>query len=146
MDILRLVEDLEDVIETGSNIPLTGKVVVMKDEVMGLIEQLRNELPHEITEATRINAEKSLILEDAHREADQILAAAKSQAERLIDEDELVVQANQRAKEIMDQANAQSEQIRQGTRDYADELLERTQVHLSDIIKTLNENRKELMD
>lgn len=146
MDILRLVEDLEDVIETGSNIPLTGKVVVMKDEVMGLIEQLRNELPHEITEATRINAEKNLILEDAHREAEQILAAAKSQAQRFIDEDELVVQANQRAKDIMDQANAQSEQIRQGTRDYADELLERTQVHLSEIIKTLNENRKELMD
>ena len=41
-------------------------------------------------------------------------------------------------------AKEESTQIREGARDYADELLENTQVNLSEIIKMLNENRQEL--
>ncbi len=144
MDVLRYVDDLEDIIETSSSIPLTGKIMVEKDEIMDLLESLRRDLPLELTEATQIRKDKDLIIKDAHKEGDQIIQAAKSQAERLINEDELVRQANQRAQELMDNANAESTQIRQGARDYADELLEKTQVQLSDVIKMLNENRQEL--
>lgn len=118
--------------------------MVEKDEIMDLLESLRRDLPLELTEATQIRKDKDLIIKDAHKEGDQIIQAAKSQAERLINEDELVRQANQRAQELMDNANAESTQIRQGARDYADELLEKTQVQLSDVIKMLNENRQEL--
>lgn len=144
MDILRLVDDLEDIVETASSIPLTGKVMIEKEEVLGILDQLRNELPREITEATQIKSDKAMIIDDAHKEAEKILEAAKAHAEKIIDEDELVRRANERAEEIMDSANRESEQIRHGARDYADELLENTQVNLSEIIKMLNENRQEL--
>lgn len=146
MDILRLVDDLEDIIETSNSVPLTGKVMVEKEEVLSILDQLRSELPREITEATQIKSDKAMIIDEAHKEAEQIKEAAKAHAEKLIDEDELVVKANERAQEIMNRANAESEQIRHGARDYADELLENTQVNLSEIIKMLNENRQELRD
>ena len=56
----------------------------------------------------------------------------------------MVRKANARAQELMDTANNESNQIRIGARDYADKLLEQTQVQLSDVIKLLNENRQEL--
>lgn len=144
MDILRLVDDLEDIIETSNTIPLTGKIMVEKEEIINIIEQLRRELPQEITEATQIRNDKEIIIDNAHKEAQQIINAAKTHAEKLIDEDELVLKANERAEEVINQANHESEQIRHGARDYADELLENTQVNLSEIIKMLNENRQEL--
>ena len=72
------------------------------------------------------------------------MAAARAHAEEMIREDELVLKANERAEEILSSAQRESTQIREGARDYADELLERTQVNLSDMIKTINENRQEL--
>ena len=64
MDILRLVDDLEDIVETSNTIPLTGKVMVEKEEILSIIEQLRHELPLEITEATQIRNEKELSIRE----------------------------------------------------------------------------------
>ena len=60
MDVLRYVDDLEDIIETSSSIPLTGKIMVEKDEIMDLLESLRRDLPLELTEATQIRKDKDL--------------------------------------------------------------------------------------
>lgn len=144
MDVLKYVDDLEDIVETSSTIPLTGKIMVEKEEVLELLENLRRDLPLELTEATQIRKDRDLIIKDAHKEAEQIIQGAKAQAEQLVAEDELVRKANERAQELMDTANSESTQIRKGARDYADELLEKTQVQLSDVIKLLNENRQEL--
>lgn len=144
MDIIRLVEDLEDIIETSNTIPLTGKVMLEKEEVLEILAQLRAEIPSEVSEATQIKTDREMIIEEAHRQANQIISSAKSQADKILDEDELVVKANSKAKEILEIAQLESDKIREGTINYADELLEDTQVKLSDIIKMLNENRKEL--
>ena len=144
MDVLKYVDDLEDIVETSSTIPLTGKIMVEKEEILDILENLRRDLPLELTEATQIRKDKDLIIKDAHKEAEKIIQGAKAQADQLVTEDELVRKANARAQELMDTANEESNQIRTGARDYADKLLEQTQVQLSDVIKLLNENRQEL--
>ena len=144
MDVLKYVDDLEDIVETSSTIPLTGKIMVEKEEILDLLENLRRDLPLELTDATQIRKDKDLIIKDAHKEAEKIIQGARAQADQLVAEDELVRKANARAQELMDTANNESNQIRIGARDYADKLLEQTQVQLSDVIKLLNENRQEL--
>ena len=144
MDVLKYVDDLEDIVETSSTIPLRGKIMVEKEEILDLLENLRRDLPLELTEATQIRKDKDLIIKDAHKEAEKIIQGARAQADQLVAEDELVRKANARAQELMDTANNESNQIRIGARDYADKLLEQTQVQLSDVIKLLNENRQEL--
>ena len=118
--------------------------MVEKEEILDILENLRRDLPLELTEATQIRKDKDLIIKDAHKEAEKIIQGAKAQADQLVAEDELVRKANARAQELMDTANEESNQIRTGARDYADKLLEQTQVQLSDVIKLLNENRQEL--
>ncbi len=144
MNLLELVEELEDLIETSSQIPLTGKVMLDRDEVLEIVNEMRNEIPTEVREAQRISTDRDTIIQSAKTEADNIIAGARSHAEEIISQDELVLQANKRADEILKTANEESTKIREGARDYADELLENTQVNLSDIIKLLNENRQEL--
>lgn len=144
MKLMELVDELEDLVETSSQIPLTGKVMVEREEFLVLLNEIREKIPNEVTEAQRIASDKEMIINGAHDEADKIIAAARAHAEQILNEDELVLQANAKAEEIMRNANAESTQIREGARDYADQLLENTQVNLSNLIKLLNENRQEL--
>ena len=144
MNLLELVEELEDLTETSSQIPLTGKVMIDRDELLEIINEMRNEIPTEVREAKQISTERDSIIDNAKKEADNIIQGARSHAEEIISQDELVLQANKRADEILKSSNEESTKIREGARDYADNLLENTQKNLADIIKTLNENRQEL--
>lgn len=144
MTLMELVDELEQLVQTASSIPLTGKTMLDKEEVLEIIRDIKSELPSEIKEAKQISTERDSIITSAHEEADRILAAARAHAEEMIREDELVLKANERAEELLTQAERESTQIREGARDYADSLLEKTQVNLSNIIKTINENRQEL--
>lgn len=144
MDVLRLVEDLEDILEVSNTIPLTGKVMVDRDEITQILEQLKRQIPQDIAEAQSIVGKESEILEDANNQAKQIVQAAHIEAKKLVDEDELVITAQERAREIMEMAEEESNQIRLSAREYVDSMLEKTQIDLSELIKTLNENREEL--
>lgn len=144
MDVLRLVEDLEDMLEISNTIPLTGKVMLDKEETEHILEQIRHQIPEDIAEAESIKSQAETIIEDANDEAKQLVQAAQLEAQRLIDEDEIVVEANNRATEIMERAEEESTHIKISAREYVDDLLENTQVQLSELIKILNKNREEL--
>lgn len=144
MALNNLIDELEDLVETASQIPLTGKVMVDREEFMEIINNIKAQMPGEISQAQKIYQDKDNIINGAHDEADKILSAARSHAEKVIDENALVIQAKERAEKIVTDATNESNEIRERVRDYADSLLENTQVNLSEIIKKLNENRQEL--
>ncbi|WP_071027788.1 ATPase [Peptoniphilus raoultii] len=144
MSLTDLVNEMEDLLETASQIPLTGKVMIDREEFMDVIKEIKAQMPGEISDAKKISEDKENIIAGAHDEADKILSQAKAHAEKVIDENELVIEAKNRADEILKRAHEESTQVREGARDYADNLLENTQVNLSEIIKMLNENRQEL--
>lgn len=146
MNFMELVDELEDLVETASQVPLTGKIMIDREDILEIISDLRNEVPQEVEEASKVNKNRESIIEDAKAEAEKMVGMARAKAEEYINEDDLVIKANERAEEILSKANEESLQIREGARDYADELLENTQVNLSEIIKMLNENRRELRD
>lgn len=146
MNFMELVDELEDLVETASQVPLTGKIMIDREDIIEIISDLRNEVPQEVEEASKVNKNRESIIEDAKAEAEKMVGMARAKAEEYINEDDLVIKANERAEEILSKANEESLQIREGARDYADELLENTQVNLSEIIKMLNENRRELRD
>ena len=144
MTLTNLVDELEDLVETASQIPLTGKVMVDRQEFMEILNDIKAQMPGEISQAQKIYQDKDNIINGAHDEADKILSAARSHAEKVIDENELVIQAKDKAEQILTQANKESNEIRERVRDYADSLLENTQSNLAEIIKKLNENRQKL--
>lgn len=144
MEVMRYIEDLKDLLEVSSTIPLTGKTMVDKEEVTELLNQIESQFPKDMAEAQSIRDRKDEIFNDANMQAKQIIQAAHVEAKKLIDENEITLAAQEQAREIMIRAETESEQIRHSAREYVDGLLENTQVQLSELIKTINENRKEL--
>ena len=119
-----LLERLESQIATGTGVPRTRKVLVDKDAVLDLIDQLRVAVPEEIHAAKRINAEGERIIEKANEEAGRIAARAQEQATYLIGERGLLEVAQAEGRRIVDEAALAADDTRAGADVYAAQLLE----------------------
>ena len=118
-----LLERLESQIATGTGVPRTRKVLVDKDAVLDLIDQLRVAVPEEIHAAKRINAEGERIIEKASDEAGRITARAQEQATYLIGEKGLLEAAEAVGRRIVAEAAAAGDQTRAGADEYAAQIL-----------------------
>lgn len=144
MDLLNLIDEIEDIVEAGTSVPLTSRVMVNRDELLDIIKEIRIKLPDEIKQASWIKEERQRILDEAQKSASSMLNDAEARLEELVDNEEIVRQAKERAEEIIRRAELSAEEIRNGALEYADELLYDTQEKFKEIIHVLNENRREL--
>ena len=119
-----LLERLESLVATGTGVPTTRKVLVDKDAVLELIDQLRVAVPEEIHAAKRINAEGERIIEKASEEASRITARAQEHATYLIDERGLTETAQAEGRRIVAEANEAADGVRFGADAYAAQILE----------------------
>jgi hypothetical protein len=123
VDIMFLLERLESLIATGTGVPTTRKVLVDKDAILELIDQLRVAVPEEVHAAKRINAEGERIIEQANEESGRITARAQEQAAYLIGERGLTERAEAVGRQIVAEAQAAADNVRFGADAYAAEIL-----------------------
>ncbi|MCI5898545.1 MAG: hypothetical protein SOY83_03915 [Anaerovoracaceae bacterium] len=165
MKVLELLDEIEEIVDTGSTFPLTGKVLVDAEEILEVVREIKVELPDEIQQAAWIKGERDRILDEAKREYEAILQDARAQAEALVEQDDITVKAKNRADEIMRVAEANVRNLKMGTFDYIDSILYNFQdkmdqlnaVYFNDMFEnlqktfdavngTLTENRNEIKE
>ena len=144
MEIFELLESLEDILERSRNLPFSSKGIVDKDEILDLIKEIRLKLPDELKQAKWVKEERQRILVEAQKEADGIVKEAENRIISMIDEHEITRKAYEQKAEIIETANEMSREISKGTKDYADNILEKVESVLQDALKTIENNRKEL--
>ncbi|MFU0826880.1 MAG: V-type ATP synthase subunit E [Lachnoclostridium sp.] len=133
--IEQLIEDIYEFIESCRMQPLsTTKVIVPKDELYDLLDELRLRTPDEIKRYQKIISNRDAIIADAEEKAASIIAEAGEKAHSLINEHEIMQQAYEQANEIVNKATAEAEriiaeanndanQIRAGALAYTEEML-----------------------
>ncbi len=100
-EILYLVDRLEELVGVGKRVPFSGKVMVEEDVFLGLIDQLRVAVPHEIKQARRVIGERERIIAESQEEAAKILEVAKNRVAYLISQEGILNEARQQAEEIL---------------------------------------------
>ena len=123
MKVLELLNEIEEIIDTASGFPLTGKIMIDAQEILEIVKEIRIELPDEIEQAHWVKSERQRILDDARKEYDKVLMDAKKQAEELIESDDIVVKAKAMSEEIISQAETKVTQLQMGVFDYIDSIL-----------------------
>ena len=122
MDILRLLEDLKEMIDA----PKGGMGIVFgmdRDEIGMQISKIRASLPQELKNAASTMRESDRILEEARtdaagildsarKESERIQAEARTEAERTLDQARLQQERMLAESEILKLSKAQSEEIR----------------------------------
>lgn len=144
MEIFTLLENVEELLETGTKVPLSTKVLVDKDELREIIEEIRMKLPDELKQAKWVKEERQRILMDAQKEADNIVKETETKIISLVDDHEITKQALAQKEEIIESADKVAREISTGTREYADALLERLEEILKEALGVVHNNRSEL--
>lgn len=144
MEIFTLLENLEEIIESGTKVPLSTKVMVDKEELKEILEEIRMKLPDELKQAKWVKEERQRIIMDAQKEADQIVKETETKIISLVDDHEITRQALAQKEEIIESADKVAREITTGTREYADALLERLEEILKEALNVVHDNRKEL--
>ncbi len=123
MKVLELLDEIEEIVDTSSGFPLTGKILVDADEILEIVKEIRVELPDEIQQAQWIKDERQRILDEAKKEYESVLKDAKQQAEALIENDDITIKAKKRAEEILKLAEENIKSMKMGAFDYIDSIL-----------------------
>ncbi len=144
MEIFTLLENLEELIESGSKVPFSNKVMVDIDELREKLEEIRLKLPDELKQAKWVKEERQRIMSDAQQEAEKIIKEAEGKIITMIDDNIITKKAMEQQEEIISHANKVSKEISIGTRDYADAILEKVEFVLKESLDVINNNRKEL--
>lgn len=150
MEIMQLINELEAMGEDGerhwyTRFPLFGKTVVEADEFYDLVSQLRSALPQEMTAASQITNERDQIIEEAHRERQKIIDSAREQAQLLVSNDSLVIEAQNRSKEIIKAAQVEGDAIRAEAEQWARGIVERLENYISRIAATVDKTKKAMV-
>lgn len=123
MKVLELLDEIEEIVDTASGVPLTGKIMVDSNELLEIVKEIRTELPEEIQQARWIKNERDRILGEAKNEYETIIRKAEEEAEDLIDNDHIMVRAKDRAEQLMMNTENNIRQLKMSTYDYVDGIL-----------------------
>lgn len=144
MDVLKIIDEIEEVVENGSRIPMTGKVLLDSDSLLDYLDRIRTILPEELRQAKWVSKEKDRMLKEAHEESEKMLEEARIQVKRAAQESEIVKQANAQADAIVGQAKQMSKEMRVGATQYADDILKQLEGNLEKAIAIIKKGREEI--
>lgn len=111
------------VLEAARPVPLSTSVMVNREELLELIDTALTRLPEELRAARWLLKEREEYLATAQRDGDEILTLARSQAERMVERNEIVKAAEMRARRVVDDAEAEGRRIRRQVEDMCDSRL-----------------------
>ena len=124
-DLLTLLDQMEEAIASAPALPVGGRIVVNRDQLLDFIDAIRGEMPGTVIEAERVSRDRSKIIADARSEADQLLERARDQASYLIQEHTLLKSAELEGERVRNRAREEAAQITTGAERYAQELFTR---------------------
>lgn len=165
MKVLELLEELEDIVDSSTKVPMMSKVMVESEDIYSIIKEVRLALPDDVQQAKWIRDERDRILAEAKTEYERIIKEAKKQADYLVEADEITNRATMLAQEIRQDAEIHARLLKMKTYDYVDKMLYDMQAKMDElnmryfgemyanlektfeqINQTLSENRNEIKD
>ena len=84
MDIREIIDMMEETIEKAPVVPLSGKILVDKDDIMDYIQEMRLVYPDEVKEAKWLKGERQRILSEAEAKAEATVKNAEEEAVRMV--------------------------------------------------------------
>lgn len=136
--IEQLIEEIYDFVENCRLQPLSStKVIVPKDELYDLLDELRLRTPDEIKKYKKIIENRDAILADAEAKATEMIARAQQQTAHLVDEHEIMQQAYNQANDVVRQASEEANRILESAKRDAEEIQTGALLYTEDMLNEL---------
>ena len=123
MTVLDLLEEIEEIVDSASTVPLTNKIMVDGDELLEIVKDIRQSLPDDVQQAKGVEEQKDRILAEARDQYEKVITEAQKQADYLVEDHDITKRAQQKADEIVRSAQEYTKMLKIGTYDYLDKTL-----------------------
>jgi cell division septum initiation protein DivIVA len=143
-DAEALLQRAIDIIANAPKMPLSSSPRIDGDEIIELLDEAVRRMPEEMRHARWMIKERQEFVAKTRREADELLEAARVQAERMVQRTEVVRAAEQRARQISEAADADARRLRHETEDFLDQRLASFEILLDKLAKTVHAGRSRL--
>lgn len=144
MTIEEILEELDNLLVEATTVPFTDKKIVEEGEFVRLLDELRDRLPVELSDAKRIIADRQRILEDAQREAAHVVEQAKNYGTRLTEESLIAKQAQEQANEIVSAAQRSARELQTDAVGYAEDVFRHLEASLGRALEVVQQGKNEL--
>jgi regulator of protease activity HflC (stomatin/prohibitin superfamily) len=123
VDPLDRIDEIIALIEGARSVPMSRNCIVDRAEMIGVLDQLRGELPAELRRSVALLEERDKIIEAGQREAERIISEGEAEHARLVSVNEIVVSAEHESARIIGEARAEAQRLRDEVDDYVDTAL-----------------------
>jgi hypothetical protein len=144
MDSIEKLNTAIAVVDEARGVPLSASCVVHRGEMLEILEGAREMLPKDLFSAEVIIAEKEQIIEEGRASAEAMIATAREDVARMVEQTAIVQAARDEAQRILDEARDIAEEERREVEAYIDGRLATLEVILTKTMDAVARGRERL--
>jgi len=144
MDSIEKLNTAIAVVEEARGVPLSASCVVHRGEMLEILEGARDFLPADLEGAESIIADKDRIIEEGRLSAESMIAAAREDVARMVEQTSIVQAARDEAQRILNEAREIAEDERREVEAYIDGRLATLEVILNKTMDAVARGRERL--
>jgi vacuolar-type H+-ATPase subunit H len=144
MDSIEKLNTAITVVEEARGVPLSASCVVHRGEMLEILEGARDVLPKDLFSAEVIISDKEKIIEEGRASAEAMIATAREDVARMVEQTAIVQAARDEAQRILDEARDVAEDERRELEAYIDGRLATLEVILTKTMDAVARGRERL--
>ncbi len=141
MEIMEITDMMEETIDKATVVPLSGKIVVDKEDLLDYIQEMRLVFPDEVKEAKWVKEERERILSEAQTRSETMIKNAEEKVVQMIDEHEITKQAVEQANQMVNDAQTKAMEIKTDCDQYADDILNDLEKRLDMLLRKVHDDK-----
>jgi len=144
MDSIEKLNTAIAIVEEARGVPLSASCVVHRGEMLEVLEGARDVLPADLSHAEGILTQRDQIIEEGRSSAEAMIATAREDVARMVEQTSIVQAARDEAKRILDDARDLAAQEREEVEAYIDGRLATLEVILNKTMEAVARGRERL--
>lgn len=144
MDSIEKLNTAIAIVEEARGVPLSASCVVHRGEMLEILEGARDVLPADLSGAEDIIAQRDRIIEEGRASAESMIATAREDVARMVEQTSIVQAARDEAQRILDEARDVAEDERREVEAYIDGRLATLEVILNKTMEAVARGRERL--
>jgi cell division septum initiation protein DivIVA len=131
MDSIEKLTTAISMVEEARGVPLSASCVLHRGEILEILDGARAALPNDLEAARKIMASRDALIEEGRLSSEALIASAREEVSRMIEQTAIVSAAREEAQHILDDAHIDADAEREEVEKYIDSRLATLEVILN---------------
>jgi len=144
MDSIEKLTTAISMVEEARGVPLSASCVLHRGEILEILDAARAALPNDLEAARKIMASRDALIEEGRLSSEALIASAREEVSRMIEQTAIVSAAREEAQHILDDAHMDADAEREEVEKYIDSRLATLEVILNKTSDAVARGRERL--